>query len=47
MHKHLDEAGRAARLESLLGRYSPRPGFETEQFVTTRGMLQTERGLTQ
>jgi predicted Zn-dependent protease len=44
---HLDEAGRAARLESLLDRYSPRAGFETEQFVATRGMLQTERGLTQ
>ncbi len=42
---HLDETGRAARLEGLLARYSARSGFETEQFAKARAMLQAERGL--
>ena len=42
---HLDELGRADRLEGLLTRYAPRVGFETEQFAITRQKLQAERGL--
>lgn len=44
---HLVAEGRAARLESLLDRYAPRSGFETEQFAKTHRRLQAERGLAQ
>jgi len=42
---HLDESERAARLERLLERYSPREGYESPLFVDTRRRLQAERGL--